>query len=381
MAENWNLDAFLSELRTLVSIDSGSGDQEGIARVAAVLAEQFRQAGYHGGTVDFHGAAGCGLEMRNFDGEDIDLLLLGHMDTVFPRGTAEQRPFRVEDGIARGPGVADMKAGLAAALFLARALRGTPLRICAAFNGSEETGSVHSEGWLRALSEKSRYCLLFEPGRPGNVFVKERKGIAEYTVRFQGIAAHSGVEPEKGASAVAEMARWITELSAMSDYAAGLSVNVGVVSGGQATNMVPDQAELKMEVRFLDPAHSQRVRDRLRALEENPFDGRVKARVEEISGCPPMRCNAGTEEMIGHLEALCREQGLAVDFIRTGGSSDANFVSAAGAAVLDGCGPIGANLHSEREYLEVDSIPMRLELMYRLVLRLFHLDPCAEQGD
>ena len=373
MEENWSLGEFLERLKTLVSIDSGSEDREGVARVAETLEGWFRELGYRGGTVDFGSAAGCGLEMRNFDGEDIDLLLLGHMDTVFPRGTAERRPFRVEDGVGYGPGVADMKAGLVAAFFLARALRGENLRICAAFNGSEETGSVHSCGWMQELSGKSRYCILFEPGRPGNVFVKERKGIAEYAVRFQGVAAHSGVEPEKGASAVAEMARWITELSAMSDYESGLSVNVGVASGGQATNMVPDYAELKMEVRFLDPAHSQRVRERLLALRDRPFDGRVRAEVEEISGCPPMRVNAGTEEMIGHLEALCREMGLEVDFIRTGGGSDANFVSAAGAAVLDGCGPIGANLHSEREYLDVSSIPLRLELMYRLAHRLFAL--------
>lgn len=373
MAENWDLDGFLAELKTLVSIDSGSEDLEGVARVAAEMQARLQEIGYHGGTIDFHGAAGCALEMRNFDGEDIDLLLLGHMDTVFPRGTAQQRPFRVENGTGYGPGVADMKAGLVAVLFLARRLQGEKLHICVALNGSEETGSVHSAGWMEELSRKSRYCLLFEPGRPGNVFVKERKGIAEFAVQFQGIAAHSGVEPEKGASAVAEMARWVTELSAMSDYDAGLSVNVGVVSGGQATNMVPDRAELRMEVRFMDTADGDRVRQRLLQMQARPFDRRVKAQVEEVSGCPPMRVNAGTEEMIGHLKALCREQGLEVDFIRTGGGSDANFVSAAGAAVLDGCGPIGANLHSEREYLDVSSIPQRLELMYQLVLRLFAL--------
>lgn len=374
MEANWNLDEFLQRLETLVNIDSGSDDFEGISRVANEAQRWFQELGYHGGVVDFRGKAGNALEMCNFEGEEIDLLLLGHMDTVFPRGTAAQRPFRVENGIGYGPGVADMKAGLVAIWFLARALQDEKLRICVAFNGSEETGSVHSCGWLQELSRKSRYCILFEPGRPGNVFVKERKGIAEYQVQFHGVAAHSGVEPEKGASAVAEMARWILELSSMSDYDAGLSVNVGVVFGGQATNMVPDQAAMHMEVRYMDVADGQRVWERLNALLAEPFDKRVCGEIKKISECPPMLTNSGTEQMISHLKELCQEKEMDVDFIRTGGSSDANFISAAGAAVLDGCGPIGANLHSEREYLEISSIPQRLDLMYQLVRRLFKQD-------
>lgn len=372
---SWNIQEFLEQLKLLVNIDSGSESHDGISQIADYFERQFQMLGYYGHRIEYGEAAGCSLEMRNFQGDDIDLLLLGHMDTVFPKGTAQDRPFRVENGMGYGPGVADMKAGLVSILFLAKRLylEKRNLHICVALNGCEEIGSVCSADWIQSLSRKSRYCILFEPGRPGNIFVKERKGIEEYEVQFHGIAVHSGVEPEKGASAILEMSRWITELSSMSDYAHGLSVNVGIASGGHATNMVPDYAECRLEIRYMNPAARDFVQERIQKLQGQPFDKKVRAVVTKKSSCPPMQLTPNTENMISHLKNLCKKMNIAVDFISTGGSSDANFVSAAGAAVLDGCGPIGANLHSDKEYLEISSIEQRLELMYQLTICLFSM--------
>lgn len=370
--KTWNQETYLKELEMLVNMDSGSSYLPGIRRVAEFFQKKYKAMGLDVRLLD-SGNAGCCLEARNFTGEDIDLLLVGHMDTVFPEGTASERPFTMDAQKAYGPGAADMKSGdLLISRIVETLMEDCPdLHICIAHNGDEETGSVYSKEWLQSLAKKSRYCMVFEPGRPGGTFVSKRKGSAEYRVSFQGIAVHAGVEPEKGANAIVEMAHWICELSGMSNYQVGTSVNAGVVKGGTASNVVAEQAVCLFDIRFESTDELLKIKDRMEALSRNTKVEKVTVNAEELSYCAPMVETPQSEKMMEILKEVSKELHMEIAFVSTGGSSDANNISEAGTPVLDGCGPCGANLHSDKEYLLLDSIQKRYELLVTTILRLF----------
>lgn len=370
--KTWNQETYLKELQTLVNMDSGSSYFAGIRQVADFFQNKYRAMGLDVKLLD-SGKAGCCLEARNFTGEDIELLLVGHMDTVFPEGTASGRPFKTDGQNAYGPGVADMKSGALLISYVVEALMEEcpGLHICIAHNGDEETGSVYSKDWLQELARKSRYCMVFEPGRPGGTFVSKRKGSAEYRVSFHGIAVHAGVEPEKGANAIVEMAHWICELAGLSDYRIGTSVNAGVVKGGTASNVVAEKAVCLFDIRFESMDELWKIKNRMDELAQNALVEKVTVEVEELSCCAPMLETPQSEKMKDILKDVSEELHMEIDFVGTGGSSDANNISEVGTPVLDGCGPCGANLHSEREYLILDSIQKRYELLVTTILRLF----------
>ena len=363
-------ETFLRDLEQLVNIDSGTGTAAGLALVAGYLEERYAALGYTAEQRLFSSELGPCLEVRSHPDEaEIDLLLIGHMDTVFPAGTAAQRPFTLENGIARGPGVADMKGGLALGLQLAAfLLRERPeLRVCFAHNCDEEIGSPSSGAWLRALAEKSRCCLDFEPGRPEGSFVHARKGVARLALEFRAIAAHAGVNPGSGASAVVELSRWICHFAGKSG---GALVNFGVIRGGSAYNVVADAAEAELDIRYDAPEELEEVQRELSRLQNTPFDPRVRVTLREQAGLPPMVCDSGGERLKQLLEEAGRSVGVSVRFQSTGGASDASMVSFAGVPTMDGCGPAGGNLHGQEEYLDVSSAAPRLRLLAEFCKRL-----------
>ena len=294
------------------------------------------------------------------------------MDTVFPKGTAAERPYREEGNLAYGPGVADMKAGLILAIHLAQRLREERpgLRICFAFNSDEEIGSGRSKTWLQGLAKHTRYAFVFEPGRLNNGFVRSRKGGADLEVSFQGIAAHAGVAPEKGANALVEMARWITELTALQDFDAGTSITAGIASGGTAVNVVAEHAQVKLDIRFKNPGEIERIRETVSRLQQNPVVSGVSAGVVFKDVVMPMNPSEVTEQLMEKMNQAASGLGQSICWIDTGGVSDANHIASLGVPTLCGCGPVGNDMHSSGEYLELDTIEKRLELMYRLIVQL-----------
>jgi len=370
------IEQYMQELKTVCAIDSGHAHGEGTRAMAEFFRRRFDALGlktqiqYDDGN-DFAPF----LTARNDDGDSIDALFVAHMDTVFPVGTAAARPLTVdEDGIGHGPGCVDCKGGCLLVDYLVRDLltRGEcPFSFCVAFNSDEERSSLHSRAYFEALAKKSRYCFVFEPGRANDEFVSARKGGANYLVRCHGIAAHSGVEPEKGASAVLELARWVPDLYEMTDYAAGTTVNIGRFTGGGDGGAVPDYAEFTLSVRYLDPAAFDRLQERLRHMQENRFDPRTRIEVEQVSLRPPMDRHPATEALLEELRAAARSLDLPAVDIMTGGGSDGNFISHFGVATLDGCGPCGAALHTDAEYIKVESVEKRFTLMEALLKRLF----------
>ena len=369
----WDHEAFLAELRHLVSIDSGSSDRDGVAEVANCLRETYEKLGLHTEITEFE-EAGCCLKASNSTDGKADLLMVGHMDTVFRKGTAAERPFAMDAEKAYGPGVADMKAGnLMIGRIAQFLLEEMPeVRFTIAHNGDEETGSLYSKQWLQNIAKDCDCCMVFEPGRPGGIFVKKRKGSAEYKITFHGRAVHAGIEPEKGASAVVEMARWILELNSLNRYDIGTSVNVGVVSGGTASNVIAGEACCVVDLRYESLDELNRIRDAIRALSETVSVPGVQVEAVENFYCAPMVADEQSERMAQTLQEVAEAYQLPIGFVATGGSSDANNISEMGVPVLDGCGPCGGNLHSDAEFLLLDSIPQRYTLITETIRKIMN---------
>lgn len=364
----WNLTKFREELKELVNIDSGTSDREGVGRVGRILAGKYRELGLY---VETFNNDTC-IRAKTHPENDFDILLVGHMDTVFPKGTVSRRPYHEDEKYAYGPGVADMKAGLIMILHLVRKLKETNpgLRICIANDGDEETDSALSYEWLKELSGHTRCAYVFEPGRPGNGYIKARKGYLGIEVDFKGIAAHAGNAPEKGASAVKEMARWIMELTALQDFKIGTSVNPGIVSGGTSPNVIADHANVYFDVRVQKMSELAQIKEKVQELERNISVQGVTASVKYIGEMAPMSPSEETRQMIRHITEKAGKLHMDIQWFSVGGVSDANHLAGWGIPVICGCGPCGGNLHSDKEYLELFSLNDRLELMYQVLSEL-----------
>ncbi|MFV0450068.1 MAG: M20 family metallopeptidase [Vibrio sp.] len=369
-----DLQSYLADLEYLVNIDSGSYDREGVQAVSAFFIEQFSQLGWRANLVEVDDKLAPCVEIFSPScGKEIDNLLLGHLDTVFPKGTVAQRPFHIEAQRAYGPGVADMKSGALYCLYLARAYYAagiTPPAICVALNSHEEIGSRQARPWLEDLARRARRTLVIEPGRANGDMVIARRGSCRYTLLFTGKAAHSGVDPQNGASAVNEAAHWTIELHKLTDYAQEFNLNVGILEGGVSVNAVADSARIELDVRFSAMEQADIVQKRLDEMQAAPFT--VGVSVEVIGGVtrPPMSPSEESLELARFVDQVAEELGVKIGWQHTGGGSDGNFTAALGIPTLDGMGPIGGRAHSREEYLEINSIESRFTLLAAVIDQL-----------
>lgn len=358
---------YLELLKTAVSIESGSTDRDGVDSMAEFMAGLYENAGLSVKKMRFDERGGNCVEVRNCpESEEIDLLLVGHMDTVFPKGTLDRRPFCTEGDTAYGPGVADMKSGLLSAYYVVRELlaEGTKLKICVFMNSDEEISSRYSNPYITELAKKSRLGLVFEPARDGGAMVSDRKGLARFDVEFSGKYAHAGVNPQDGASAIHEMAKWITALVPMNNYEAGTSVNVGVVSGGLGANTVAEQASCQIDLRFKEISEYDKIVKKLEELKAHPFIEGVSASVVRQGYRPPMNASQKAREFMAVVDRMGEKIGTGTKWVMTGGGSDGNFISHAGCPVLDAMGPEGAGAHGAGEILRLQTVEPRIRLVY-----------------
>ena len=295
-------------------------------------------------------------------------MFLGHMDTVFPPGEVQKRPFAVDGHRATGPGVCDMKGGLLVALHVLEALHQQglmerlTLRVC--FNGDEEVGSRASRDWIETHARHSRRVFVFEPCRPGHAFVLNRKGGGSFRIKVRGTAAHAGVEPEKGANAAVELAHQVLAVNRFNASAPeGVSAHVTVLQGGEKTNIIPDEAWAKVDVRVARKNQISGVESFFRSLPDSTHVPGVSLRVSGGVGRPPMEADPATMQLWGQFERAAAKMGLGIDAITTGGCSDGNFSSAQGTPTIDGMGPIGANAHRQDEYVDLSSIAPQIQLI------------------
>lgn len=357
------------DLEALVNIDSGSDNLAGIECVARKLIPRLDAAGFtthlkRRGTRQVP----C-LEASNvLPAEKCDVMFLGHMDTVFPEGEAGRRPFAVDGGRATGPGVSDMKGGLLVALYVIETLHHAGLldrlavRVC--FNGDEEVGSAASRPWIESRARQSRRVFVFEPCRPGHRFVLNRKGGGSFRITAQGIAAHAGVEPEKGANAAVEIAHQVLAVQRFNDDApAGVSAHVTVVRGGEKTNIIPDAALAKVDVRVARRDQIAGIESFFRSLPDHGRVPGVDLSVDGGIGRPPMEADADTMQLWQLFEDAAGKIGMTIDAITTGGCSDGNFSSALDIPTIDGMGPIGGNAHRTDEFVDLSSVAPQIALI------------------
>ncbi len=367
------LPAFLADLQRLVDIDCGSYTKPGVDEVGRWVAETFRGLGAlvevvpnadHGDTVV--GVLG--------EAEGAALLMIGHIDTVFDPGTVAERPFRISDGIATGPGVSDMKGGLLAGLYALRILKAFgPLpfgRIVFVANPDEEIGSPVSTPVIRAHAATVDVALVMEGARANGDIVSSRKGIADLELRITGRAAHAGVEPEKGRSAILEAAHKIVALHALNGRWPGVTVNAGVVRGGTRPNVVAAETIVQVDLRSVRRATLEHAEAAVRDIAASTTVPDTTCEVSIMGRFWPMEKLERSGRLVDHAVAVAAGLGFELRDAATGGASDANTTAGMGVPSIDGLGPIGGSDHSPAEYLEVDSIVPRTALLAGLILAL-----------
>ncbi len=359
----------LEEIRRWVEIETPTAAPAQVGRLMEIVESEFRALGAHTRRIPGRDGYADHLEVAApWGGEEPGILILSHLDTVHPLGTlAGDLPFRVEGDRAYGPGIYDMKGGayLGFAAFRALVLheRTTPLPLRWIFTGDEEVGSPTSRELVREAGRRAKYVLVTEPARDGGKCVTARKGVARFTMRLRGRPAHSGARHHEGRSAVRELARQILALEGFTDYARGITVNVGIVSGGTAVNVVPARAEAAIDLRVPRVEDAERLVPLF--LDRVPTDPDVTITVEGGLDRPPYEKTAATAALFEQARALAREIGFELEDAASGGGSDGNFL-ADRLPVLDGLGVDGGGAHTMQEHLLISSLVPRATLLMRL---------------
>ncbi|QJQ94313.1 MULTISPECIES: M20 family metallopeptidase [Halomonadaceae] len=358
-------------LKTLVNIDSNSHDKAGNDAVADTITGWLEADGI---AIKRHVRPESGniLEARVEGAPGEHVLLMGHRDTVFPTGTVARRGYRQQGELAFGPGVADMKAGLVLNCFVLRALKrlpNLPFSVCALFTADEEIGSPDGRAFIQAAAKGARAVFNAEPGRISGNVVTARKGGAGFLIEVTGKAAHSGVSHGDGASAIEALARKIVKLHALTDYAEGVTANVGVIEGGVSRNTVAPSAMAQLDVRFVTNPQRERL---FAAIEEIVNEVEVpgtSARLTQSSGFLPME-EAMSRELFGRYRRQAERLGFAVEGEFTGGCSDAGFTASLGVATLCGTGPVGGKMHTDEEFCQLDTLVPRAQALAATLLEL-----------
>ncbi|WP_241911604.1 M20 family metallopeptidase [Telmatospirillum siberiense] len=350
-------------LRRLVEIDSNSHDKVGVDAVGAALAAMLEADGI---TVQRIGNDTYGDVLRaEIPGQGAPVLLLGHRDTVFPKGTVSGRGYSRDGDIAYGPGVADMKGGLVVSAFVMRALKaagGTGFPVVALFTADEEIGSPSGRAVIEAQAKGARAAFNTEPGRVSGNVVTSRKGGLTLNLIAEGRAAHSGVNHADGASAIGALAAKIVKLHALTDYQSGITTNVGVIHGGHAHNIVADHAEAELDIRFIALAQLDDLLPRIEAILAAPDV--PDTRVSSVHGAQFMPLEERhSAELFERYRQAAAVVGFAVDGEFTGGCADSGFTASLGVPSLCGLGPVGGKAHTDREFCRLDTLLPRAQAL------------------
>lgn len=355
-----------SLLKRLVETESPSHDKSAVDRVGAIVAQEARKLGAQVEIIKNQGA-GDHIISRWGTGKD-GILLLCHMDTVFPLGTLSKMPYREADGKIYGPGTLDMKAGIVISLAAIEQARknGMTRPVTLLCTSDEEIGSDTSRAWIESCAKESAMVLVLESALLDGSLKTWRKGVGEFCVKTKGRAAHAGGDHEKGRNAIEEMAYQVIAIQKLTDYSKQTTLNVGVIQGGTVSNVVPEEATIQVDVRVMQPGEWERLEAEMHKLEP-VLDGTSI----EISGSlnrPPMPFDETMKSTFEKAKSIAAQAGIELKAGGTGGSSDANFVAPLGIPVMDGLGAVGEGYHSEREYIFADSLEQRVKLIATLLL-------------
>lgn len=355
-----DLKEYLYELEYLVNTASGSDDPEGLNKMADYFADRFGALGWNVARHDLAPDSGSCLIITNRDAEHYDLMLMGHLDTVFDKRQCEEHPFRIEKDRVYGLGSCDMKHGALLIYYLMKELPreiNDKLNIVVVYNPDEEVGSKYSRKIYENYASRTDLALIYEACGTDGARCIERKGATGFTVNFTGKPGHSGYVFMNGAkSAISEMARWIVNLDALQSEKRGTTVNVGVVSGGTKPNVVAEHASMRVSIRYSVPSEADNVEKTIRILTKEAERRGIKTEIVNKTKKEPLVPSEKGKNYFAHIKEVLSKQGFEFITRARGGLSDANIVGALGAVCIDGMGPSGDYCHSVLECMDIDSV-------------------------
>ena len=359
----------VEQVRKLVTQESPTQDKPSCDALCAYLAEQFRGLG---GKVKVHRQARAGNHLQvDFAASRRrkPVLLLGHYDTVYDLGTLKTMPWREANGKLSGPGVFDMKGGIVQMMFALRALRevkgGPPRPVTVWLVSDEETGSDSSRTTTEELASQCGAALVCEPSGPGGALKTARKGVGEFVLQVTGRAAHSGLDFEKGQSAIQELAHQIHAISRLTDLARGITLNVGVIRGGTRTNVVAAEARAEVDLRIAHKSDGPRMERKVKAL--RPVNHNCSLQIEGGVNRPPLERTKQVAALFQTAQRVAADLGFELQEIAVGGGSDGNFTAGIGVPTLDGLGAVGDGAHASHEYVVAAELPRRAALLAGLI--------------
>ena len=365
------LSEYIEELRELCSIDSYSYHKPGLDEIALFLAARMRGLGMHATIIERESWGNDLLGTLHGKGGG-NVLLLGHMDTVYPVGIATARPVQIEGDIIYGPGVSDMKGCILSAIYAIEALLamnyhafGEIRFLCVS---DEEINTRHSQDVMQIACKDAMGALVLEAARSNGDIVSARKGHTWYKLTANGRSAHAGVEPEKGRNAVIEMAHQILQFQNLNGWREGITINAGVISGGTLPNVVPDFAQAQFDLRFLHDEDRIATEQRFHELLEQKRIANVELTLERAPDMKaPMVMTPESQKLAQQAQQIANLLGFSINHVLTGGASDASYATKHGVPALDGLGPIGGRDHSPDEYLVLSSVAPRVALLAGLI--------------
>lgn len=361
----------IDTIRQLVEVESPTEDKQAVDRLGSLLAGRFEKLGGH---AKFHRTPNFGDHLQvDFAGKHSGkpVLLLGHLDTVYPLGTLKAMPFRVADGKLWGPGAFDMKSGIAFMLYAVEAIRAwhgdeLPRPVTVLLVSDEEVGSDTSRKITENLAQKSSAVLVLEPAQGLKGALKTaRKGVGEYVLKVTGKSAHSGLDFEKGESAIIELARQVIAISKLVDLKRGLTLNVGTIQGGTRTNVVPGEASAVLDVRVVRMKDGAEIDRKLRKLKA--FNRKCKLEIKGGINRPPMERTPGIVTLYKKASEIAKQLGWRLEEAAVGGGSDGNFTAGLGIPTLDGLGGVGEGAHASHESVLISELPRRAALLAALI--------------
>jgi glutamate carboxypeptidase len=367
-------DQIVNAIRALVEIESPSDNKPAVDRIGAFLAPRFEALG---GRTHFHRSTDFGDSLQvdfaapsQADADRRPVLLLGHYDTVYPLGTLASMPCEIDNGRLRGPGVLDMKSGIALMLHAIAGLQAwhgqVPRPVTVFLVSDEEVGSHSSRKVTEALAKESAGVLVLEPAAGLRGAVKTaRKGVGEYTLRVKGVAAHAGLDPGKGHSAILELARQIAVVSKLNNLQQGVSVNPGVIEGGTRTNVVAAEASVGIDVRIKSAKQASGLDRKLRSIK--PFDKHCKLEMTGGINRLPLERTTGVAALYKKAREIAGQIEWKLEEAAVGGGSDGNFTAGMGIPTLDGMGGVGEGAHAVHEFIVISELPRRALLLAGMI--------------
>ena len=366
-----DINKYLLDLEKIVNIDSGHNCFDGMCEIVDFFKTRFEKLGWICEKYDVSDTQGPCLVCKNKEATHYDLLLLGHLDTVFEKGTAQRRPFRIENGFAYGPGVSDMKQGSLLMYYLAQDFPKEVhdnLNIIAIFNPDEERTSIFSAPVFEKYAPLCEYAFLYEGSGNNHECTIQRKGMRSMYIKFEGVDGHCGYVFTNGArSAISEMARWIVRLDSLQSRERNTTVNIGVVSGGTVGNVVARYAEMKVNVRFDFNKENELVEETVKELLAQAEQNGIKVEFIYDNFTPALVPTEKTHAFIENAKKVAEKIGILLKTKPSGGLSDANHVAKYGVTCVDSLGPTGEHCHSDREYLRLDTIEPAYKLSMALI--------------